>query len=131
MPIISLSLEEKLLSRFDKKLSEKGHSGRSEAMRELIRDYISEQEWTEGAQESVAVINILYEKQQPRDNVSGIQHEHESIIQTSIHTHLGGDNCMEVLIAKGEGKEIKRLIEKITSVKGVKQVKYITTASDL
>jgi CopG family nickel-responsive transcriptional regulator len=131
MPIISLSLEEKLLDRFDRKLSDKGYSGRSEAMRELIRDYISEQDWSEGAEESVAIINILYDKQQSRDNVSEIQHGHESIIQTSIHTHLGGDNCMEVLIAKGAGKKIKKLIEKIKAVKGVKQVKYITTASDI
>lgn len=131
MPIISLSLEDKLLERFDSKLSEKGYSGRSEAMRELIRGYISEQEWSEGSRDSVAVINVLYEKQQPRDTVSGIQHEHESMIQTSMHTHLGGDFCMEVLIAKGPGKKIKRLIDRIRAVKGVKQVKYITTASDL
>jgi len=131
MPIISLSLEEKLLTRFDKKLSEQGYCGRSEAMRELIRDYISEQDWRGGLEEAVAVINVFYEKPAPRDSVSSIQHEHEDLIQTSIHTHLDGENCMEILIAKGQWKKIKKLIEEIKTVKGVKQVKYVNTASNL
>ncbi len=131
MPIISLSLEEKLLERFDKKLSEKGYSGRSEAMRELIRDYISEQDWSYGPGDSVAVVNVLYDKEAPREAVSGIQHEYEGLITTSIHAHLDEENCMEVFIAKGSGKKLKRLIERIKGVRGVKQVKYVATASGI
>ena len=130
MPIISLSLEEKLLEKFDKKLSEKGYSGRSEALRELIRDYLAEQDRIEGTgDDSVVVVNVLYDKDAPRDAVSEIQHEYEHLIQTSIHTHLDEENCMEVFIAKGNGKKLEKMIDRIKKVKGVKQVKYITSAS--
>jgi len=131
MPIISLSVEEKLLERLDKKISEKGYSGRSEALRELIRDYISEQDWSADAGESVVIVNVLYDKHAPRDIVSDIQHEYESLIQTSIHTHVDEENCMEVFIAKGNGKKLKKLMERIKTLKGKKQVKYIATASGM
>ncbi len=131
MPIISLSVEKKLLERFDQKILEKGYSGRSEAMRELIRDYISEQDWSAGAGESVVVVNVIYDKDAPRDIVSEIQHEYESLIQTSIHSHLDEENCMEVFIAKGSGKKIKKLVERIKTLKGVKQVKYVATSSGI
>lgn len=131
MPIISLSLEGNLLDRFDKKVSENGYSGRSEALRELIRSYISEQDWAGGQEESVVVVNVLYEKESARELVSSIQHEYGSPVITSLHTHLDKENCMEVFIAKGSARKLKRMIDKIKTVKGVKQTKYITTASNI
>ncbi len=132
MPIISLSLTDKLLERFDKTISEKGYSGRSEAMRELIRGYVSEEEWADGsAENSVAVVSILYEKDSSKEQVSQIEHESEKLIQTTLHTHLDGMNCLEVLIVKGNGKKIESLVKKIKGVKGVKQVKYITSLSGI
>lgn len=130
MPIVSLSLEEKLLEKFDRKLSDKGYSGRSEALRELIRDYLAQQDLIEGTGEkSVVIVNVLYDKDAPRDAVSEIQHKYEHMIQTSVHTHLDGENCMEVFIAKGNGRKLEKLIDRIKKVKGVRQVKYITSAS--
>lgn len=132
MPIISLSLTDKLLERFDKTIAEKGYSGRSEALRELIRGYVSEEEWTDSSGEnSVAVVSILYEKDSSNEQVSRIEHESEKLIQTTLHAHLDGMNCLEVLIAKGNGKKIESLVKKIKGVKGVKQVKYITSLSGL
>ena len=119
------------MNRFDKKLLDNGYNGRSEALRELIRDYISEQDWSSGLGESVAVVNVLYGKDEPKNLVSAIQHEYESLIQTSIHSHLDEENCMEVFIAKGSGKKIKKLVERIKTLKGVKQVKYVATASGI
>jgi CopG family nickel-responsive transcriptional regulator len=129
MPIVSLSLGENLLGKFDRKLKEKGYSGRSEALRELIRTYVSEQDWAASSGKCVVVVNVLYDKVAPRDAVSRIQHEHEELIQTSLHAHFDDDCCMEVFIAKGSAKKLKKLIERIKTVKGVRQVKYITSAS--
>lgn len=132
MPIISLSLTDKLLDKFDETINEKGYSGRSEALRELIREYVSGEEWaSESNANSVAVISILFEKESPKEGVSDIEHSFENLIQTTLHTHLDNVNCLEVLIAKGNGKKIELLVKKIKGVKGVKQVKYITSMSGI
>ena len=42
---IGVSLEPELLDKFDKSIHEKGYVSRSEAVRDLIRDSLAENEW--------------------------------------------------------------------------------------
>jgi CopG family nickel-responsive transcriptional regulator len=62
------------------------------------------------------------------DNLTDIQHEFGSIIQSSLHVHLDLDNCLEVIILRGEGQDVKKAAEKMMSLKGVKHVKLTTTS---
>ncbi|MBN2250772.1 MAG: nickel-responsive transcriptional regulator NikR [Candidatus Altiarchaeota archaeon] len=130
--MISFSLGEKLRKGFDQKIREKGYCGRSEALRELVRDYVSAEEWEHGiGKRSIAVVSIIYGKRSSKDIVSDIQHEYGSLFRTTLHTHLDDGNCLEVLIASGNGRRIKELIKRIRTVRGVKQVKYVTSVSGI
>ncbi|MDD1750468.1 MAG: nickel-responsive transcriptional regulator NikR, partial [Methanothrix sp.] len=62
------------------------------------------------------------------DNLTDIQHEFGSIIQSSLHIHLDHDNCLEVIVLRGEGQDVKGAAEKMMSLKGVKHVKLTTTS---
>ena len=62
------------------------------------------------------------------DNLTEIQHEAGSIIQSSLHVHLDHDNCLEVIVLRGEGQDVRRAAEKMMSLKGVKHVKLTTTS---
>ncbi|HET8761318.1 MAG TPA: ribbon-helix-helix protein, CopG family, partial [Nitrospiria bacterium] len=42
-----VSIEANLLTRFDRVIEQKGYTNRSEAIRDLIRDSLVEQEWDE------------------------------------------------------------------------------------
>ena len=44
MPIVSISLTSKLLKKLDRFMKERGYSSRSEAIRDAIRDFLSEYE---------------------------------------------------------------------------------------
>lgn len=55
-----------------------------------------------------------------------VEHEFSSIIRSSLHIHLSHDMCMEVLLVMGEGKEAKKVAEKIMTLRGVKHVKLTT-----
>jgi Arc/MetJ-type ribon-helix-helix transcriptional regulator len=46
---IGVSLEPELLKRFDESISKKGYVSRSEAIRDLVRDSLAENEWKVGA----------------------------------------------------------------------------------
>ena len=80
--------------------------------------------------ERVGVITIVYSHIQRglEGNLTEIQHEFSSIIQSSMHVHLDHDNCLEVIVLRGEGKDVKTAAERMMSLKGVKHVKLTTTS---
>lgn len=128
---IGVSLPEKLLSRFDDIILRRGYSSRSEGIRDAIRNYIVHYEWMSDVQgERVGVITLVYSHGQRGlvDNLTEIQHEAGPIIQSSLHVHLDHENCLEVIVLRGEGQEVRKAAEKMMSLKGVKHVKLTTTS---
>jgi len=128
---IGVSLPEKLLKRFDEIILQRGYSSRSEGIRDAIRNYIVHYEWMTDVQgERVGVITLVYAHAQRGlvDNLTDIQHEFGSIIQSSLHVHLDRDNCLEVIVLKGDGMDVRKAAEKMMSLKGVKHVKLTTTS---
>jgi CopG family nickel-responsive transcriptional regulator len=128
---IGVSLPEKLLSRFDEIILKRGYSSRSEGIRDAIRNYIVHYEWMSDVQgERVGVITLVYAHSQRGlvDNLTEIQHDSGSIIQSSLHVHLDHENCLEVIVLRGEGQDVRKAAEKMMSLKGVKHVKLSTTS---
>ncbi len=128
---IGVSLPENLLGNFDKIILQRGYSSRSEGIRDAIRNYIVTYEWMGDVQgERVGVITIVYSHSQRGlvENLTEIQHEFGSIIQSSMHIHLDHDNCLEVIVLRGEGQDVKKAAEKMMALKGVKHVKLTTTS---
>lgn len=128
---IGVSLPENLLSRFDEIILKRGYSSRSEGIRDAIRNYIVHYEWMSDVQgERIGVITLVYSHSQRGlvENLTEIQHESGDIIQSSLHIHLDHDNCLEVIVLRGEGKDVRITAEKMMSLKGVKHVKLTTTS---
>lgn len=128
---IGVSLPEKLLSRFDEIILHRGYSSRSEGIRDAIRNYIVHYEWMSDVQgERVGVITLVYSHGQRGlvDNLTEIQHDAGDIIQSSLHVHLDHENCLEVIVLRGEGQDVRKAAEKMMSLKGVKHVKLTTTS---
>ena len=113
-----VSMEFELLEKFDKLIAEKGYTNRSEAIRDLIRDCLVKQEWEEG-KESVGVITLVYEHELV-DVLTELQHRYHNLIISTTHVHLDEHNCLEVVIAKGKGRQIGEIAGKLRSIKRVK-----------
>ena len=123
---ISISLSEKLLDEFDKIILKKGYVSRSEAIRDAIRDYIIKHQWIYSLDgERTGAITIIYNHHtnELTNKLIEIQHENKDLIMATLHIHLNHDHCMEVIIVKGEAKRIREFTDKLTSQKGVKNVK--------
>jgi CopG family transcriptional regulator, nickel-responsive regulator len=128
---VGISLPENLLNKFDKIILQRGYSSRSEGVRDAIRSYIVNFEWMSDVQgERVGVITIVYSHSQRglEDNLTEIQHEFGGLIQSSLHVHLDHDNCLEVVVLRGEGQDVRKAAERMMSLKGVKHVKLTTTS---
>lgn len=128
---IGVSLPEKLLGKFDEIILQRGYSSRSEGIRDAIRNYIVNYEWMSDVQgDRVGVITIVYSHTQRglEDNLTEIQYEFGGIIQSSLHVHLDHDNCLEVVVLRGEGQDVRKAAENMMALKGVKHVKLTTTS---
>ena len=128
---VGISLPENLLNKFDEIILQRGYSSRSEGVRDAIRSYIVNFEWISDVHgERVGVITIVYSHSQRglEDNLTEIQHEFGGLIQSSLHVHLDHDNCLEVVVLRGEGQDVRKAAERMMSLKGVKHVKLTTTS---
>jgi len=127
---IGVSLEPELLKEFDKVIAKKGYVSRSEAIRDLVRDSLAENEWKNDREYMSGVIVMIYDHEITGigEKLTVLQHEKMQNINTSIHVHLDHDRCMEVIIVEGELGHLKELANDISSIKGVLRCK-LTMAS--
>ena len=127
MPIVSISLTSELLRKLDNFIREKGYSSRSEAIRDAIRDSLSEYELSKFERGKVtATITVISNRGEREidERLMKLRHEHDEIVSNNMHIHLGKRYCLEIFITEGEAEEILEFIAKIRSMRGVRQVKY-------
>jgi CopG family nickel-responsive transcriptional regulator len=123
------------LEKFDALCDERCYQTRSEAIRDLIRNTLVQKEWEDLNREMVGTLTLVYDHHQSdlAQRMTEIQHSSLDVIHTSLHVHLDHHNCMEVLILRGPGQDIKATAERLISTKGVKHGKLslATTGQDL
>lgn len=126
-----ISIDERLLGKFDSLIDEKGYSNRSEAIRDLIRNALVEEEWTQENQETVGTVSLVYDHhtRDLSDKLTEHQHSHYKEIISALHVHLDAQHCLEVVVLKGKAKKIKKLAEELIGTKGVKHGKLMTTTT--
>jgi CopG family nickel-responsive transcriptional regulator len=130
-----VSLDSGLLKRFDALIGRRGYTNRSEAVRDLIRDELVSEDWRSGPEDAVATVTLVYDHHQlqmPR-RLTEAQHDHHGLIVSSLHVHLDQRSCLEVLILRGPGRNVRRLAERLAGTRGVKhgKVTLTTTGRDL
>ncbi len=128
--IVSISIDDELLSRFDSAIKMRGYSTRSEAMRDLIRTFISDCSWDTEDGENIAVITLLYGKDVKKHELIRIQHRYREI-STMLHTHIDPLNCLEVYVIKAPSERIKELLKEFRGLQGVKVVKFVKSACEV
>lgn len=116
-----VSLDEALLSKFDKLIKDKNYTNRSEAIRDLIRQELIRKEWETGA-EVVGAITLIYDhhKRDVLGKVIDIQHNDQGLIICTQHIHLDHHNCLEIIAVQGQADEVNVLAARLKAVKGVR-----------
>ena len=117
-----VSIDTTLLKSFDKLIARKGYTNRSEAIRDLVREQLVENEWQEGNQDTVGAITLVYshEQRELHDRLTELQHQKYHFIVSNLHVHLDQHNCLEVLVVKGKSKSIKKIADLLIGTRGVK-----------
>lgn len=117
---ISLAIEPDLLRKFDRLLSRSGVPNRSEAVRDLIRKRLVEEDEDPDA-EAAATLTLVYDHdtRELADRLVEIGHEHHANILSTLHVHLGHDLCLEVMALRGRRRDLRRLATQVLGLKGV------------
>ena len=125
-----VSFDSELLERFDELISSKGYRNRSEAIRDLVRDYLVEYEWEEDV-ETMGAITMVYDhhRRELSESLIALQHDYHSSIISSTHVHIDEHNCLEVVVVRGKGSMVKEIADKLISTRGVKHGKLTMTTT--
>lgn len=124
-----VSIPKQLLEAFDEYIEKKHYANRSEAIRDLIRQKLVEEEWKESKEEVVGVITYLYDhhKRELAEKLLDLQHDFYDKIITTQHLHVDHERCLEIVLVKGKANEIRELADKIQALKGVLHVNLALT----
>ena len=127
-----VSIEEKLLAKFDAHILDKGYDNRSEAIRDLIRNELVSQQIENPNAESFGTLTIVYNHHHGdiSDKLNHMQHDYFQNIVSATHIHLDAHNCLEVLILKGKAGVLKSLADMILSIKNVRHGKFVITSTE-
>lgn len=131
---IGISIEKELLEGFDSLISNKGYQNRSEAVRDLIREKLSQKELENPDAEVFACVSVAYDHHNSQANKRLIEIQHNDFFNViaSMHIHIDHHNCLEIITLKGKAGEIRKMADSLTSLKGVKlgKVSIISTATE-
>jgi CopG family nickel-responsive transcriptional regulator len=132
---IGVAIDTDLLTRFDKLIGDRGYTNRSEAFRDLIRDELVEEVWESPDSQVVGTVTLVYDHhvRMLNEKLTNIQHDHHHAILSTLHVHLDHDNCLEVLVVRGESAKVRKVADVLISTKGVKhgRLTITTTGAEL
>lgn len=125
-----VSIPAGLIKKFDRLIQRKNYPNRSEAIRDLIRKELVEEE-VMSDKDGVGILHLLYNhhRRELSEKLTDIQHHHHHLIQSSLHIHLDHENCLEVIVIRGKSSEVKSLADSLIATKGVKHGKLNITST--
>lgn len=125
-----VSLEQELLNKFDDSIAKKGYQNRSEAIRDLIRERLVAEELDEN-KTVVGTLTFIYDHHRPNltEKLVAAQHNAGDSVLAATHVHLDHHNCLEVIIMKGRGGDLRNLANGILSLRGVKHGQLVITST--
>ncbi len=125
MPIVSISLNDKILSELDKLQSSMGFSGRSEAIRAGIRSFVSEEKQKSNLSGNIHAILLVVHNDEFDHVVSGITHNFEDLISTHLHSKIEKEKCMELFVMNGDAEKISTMTKNFQINKNMDTVRLV------
>ena len=130
----SVAMPEDLLVKFDHLVARRGLAkNRSEVVRDLLREALVEDECSVPGRIVMGTLTIVYNHHANdlQEKLHHIQHTYLDMVVASMHVHVDQDNCLEVIILKGESGEVQDVANLIIGTKGVKTGRLnMTTTGD-
>lgn len=129
---LSVSLPSELLRDLDVMVEERELPSRSQLIAELVRHALAEHEAMARPEGMLAgTITLVYrgDRGKVRHLLAGKQADYLKEVISSQHVFLEGDQSLEVLLVQGPTVRLKQLCDALRSIRGVQQLKLVTTTA--
>jgi CopG family nickel-responsive transcriptional regulator len=122
MQRITISIDDNMAAAIDAFMTERGYAGRSEAIRDLVRDGLVRSVAEGPARlKCVAAVSYVY-NYDGRDlslRLDRAQHDNHDLTIATMRTRLDHSHCMEVTLLRGQTQAVRRLGEAMIAERGV------------
>ena len=74
----------------------------------------------------MGVVTVLfdYETTTVEERMMRLRHEHEELVASNFHSHVGGHHCMELFVLDGSPEDISAFVGKIRATQDTLMVDY-------
>lgn len=122
MQRVTVTIDDELLATVDAFVEQRGYDSRSEALREMARAYVRQQQAPDGDGPCIAALSRVCDHA-TRDlarRMAGAMHDHHDLTVSSMHVHLDHDSSLEVSVLRGPTAAVRRLADELTGQRGVR-----------
>ena len=119
-----ITVPENVLKEFDQRMQQSGKDNRSDAIRSLMRRYITDERWQEDDGEVYGTVTMMYDHHGPciSKDLTALQHDYGEIIVCTTHVHVTHETCLECIVLRGNASMIRNFVEAMEKIKGLKSV---------
>lgn len=125
MPIVSVSLNQKILDELDHLQDTLGFSGRSETIRAAVRMLLADAKEKEDLKGVIDATVMVIHDEKFSDRVSKIRHDFQDLVKTQVHNHLENEKCLEIFVVKGRARRIKDMTNAFQVDRNLDYVKLV------
>jgi CopG family nickel-responsive transcriptional regulator len=118
---ISISLPEDLLSDLDQMVAARQFETRSQAVNDMLHQFLMEHRSEIGDDVMVGTIALFY-----KNDMRGLQMQLADLqafyideVISSLHVHLQNNQTMEVILVQGPARKLQKIADEMTSRRGV------------
>lgn len=122
-----VSIPQDLSDQYDEYLGARGHANRSEAIRELIRETLTQESWTSGDGIQAAVLTFVVDTQKPEPlrRVLDCHQAMGAMVTSTMHSRFNAREEIWVLLLEGKSPELRQRTDELLGIKGVSLGKLI------
>ncbi|MDR6554589.1 nickel-responsive transcriptional regulator NikR [Paenibacillus qinlingensis] len=127
-----ISMPHSLIEQFDRLIALQGYDNRSEAIRDLARKALLTSSSMQPEEMVAGTIVMVYDHE-IRDlpiTLMELQHDYHHAIISTMHIHLNHQQCLEILVVRGEVQKLRELQQRIQVLKGVGYAELSVTHVD-
>ena len=118
---ISISLPEDLLSDLDRMVEVRGFESRSQAVNDMLHQFLLEHKCDRGDDVMVGIVALFYKNTIPglQKQLADLQFQYIDEVISSLHVHLMHNQTMEVILVQGPARKLQMIADEMTSRRGV------------
>jgi CopG family transcriptional regulator, nickel-responsive regulator len=62
------------------------------------------------------------------EKLADLQHDSHALVISTVHVHLDHDLCLEIIVLRGQSREVQKLADRLISTKGVRHGRLVVSS---